>query len=54
MQKRRLNKDVPRDGEASRYMENAREILKDVRIEDDYYQDKKPVREAFGTVILPS
>ncbi len=33
-------------------MENAREILKDVRIEDDYYQDKKPVREAFGTAYL--
>ncbi|MBF0556611.1 MAG: DUF5618 family protein [Nitrospirae bacterium] len=40
------------EGEAVRYMENARELLKAASIEDDLYLDRKPVREAFGTVYL--
>ncbi|MBF0567696.1 MAG: DUF5618 family protein [Nitrospirae bacterium] len=36
-------------GEAFRYMENARELLRSASIEDNIYIDKKPVREAFGT-----
>lgn len=38
--------------EALRYLQNARDILKDTPIEDDLYLDKKPVREAFGTAYL--
>ncbi|MBF0459033.1 MAG: DUF5618 family protein [Nitrospirae bacterium] len=39
-------------GEAMRYMENARGLLKAAAIEDNIYLDKKPVREAFGTAYL--
>ncbi|MBF0554673.1 MAG: DUF5618 family protein, partial [Nitrospirae bacterium] len=35
------------EGEAHRYMENARGLLKSAAIEDNIYLDKKPVREAF-------
>ena len=38
--------------EALRYLQNAKEILKNVPIEDDTYTDVKPVREAFGTAYL--
>ncbi|MBF0458658.1 MAG: DUF5618 family protein [Nitrospirae bacterium] len=39
-------------GEALRYMENAKGLLKAAVIEDNIYLDKKPVREAFGTAYL--
>ncbi|MBF0318393.1 MAG: DUF5618 family protein [Nitrospirae bacterium] len=39
-------------GEALRYMENSRGLLKAAAIEDNIYLDKKPVREAFGTAYL--
>ncbi|WP_420264046.1 DUF5618 family protein [Candidatus Magnetominusculus dajiuhuensis] len=39
-------------GEAFRYMENAKELLKAASIEGNAYIDKKPVREAFGTAYL--
>jgi hypothetical protein len=45
-------KKAPKEHEAMRYLENARGILKGVPIEDNYYTDKKPVREAFGTAYL--
>jgi len=38
--------------EALRYLNNAREILKSVPVEDNTYTDVKPVREAFGTAYL--
>ena len=38
--------------EALRYLNNAREILKGVPIEDNTFTDIKPVREAFGTAYL--
>ena len=38
--------------EAVRYLNNAREILKSVPVEDNTYMDVKPVREAFGTAYL--
>jgi hypothetical protein len=38
--------------EALRYLDNAKEILKSVPIEDNTYTDVKPVREAFGTAYL--
>lgn len=38
--------------EAIRYFENAKEILKNARIEDNRYEDIKPVREAFGNAYL--
>jgi len=38
--------------EAVRYLNNAKEILKSVPIEDNTYTDVKPVREAFGTAYL--
>lgn len=38
--------------EALRYLENAKEILKRAKIEGNFYIDKKPVREAFGTAYL--
>ncbi len=38
--------------EAIRYLENAKEILKKVPIEDNTYTDIKPVQEACGTVYL--
>ncbi|MBF0405421.1 MAG: DUF5618 family protein [Nitrospirae bacterium] len=43
---------VHKDGEAYRYIENARELLKAASIEDNIYLDKKPVREAFCTAYL--
>ncbi len=38
--------------EAIRYLNNAKEILKSVPIEDNTYTDIKPVREAFATAYL--
>ena len=38
--------------EAIRYLENAKEMLKKTKIENNYYVDIKPVREAFGTAYL--
>lgn len=38
--------------EALRYLNNAKEILKHSKIEGNFYVDKKPVREAFGTAYL--
>ncbi|MEW6420019.1 MAG: DUF5618 family protein [Nitrospirota bacterium] len=38
--------------EALRYLNNAKEILKAVPIEDNLYLDIKPVREACGTAYL--
>ena len=38
--------------EALRYLQNAKEILNKVPIEDNTYTDVKPVREAFGTAYL--
>jgi hypothetical protein len=38
--------------EAIRYLNNAKEILKKVPVEDDTYTDVKPVREAMGTAYL--
>ena len=38
--------------EALSYLDNAKEILKSVPIEDNTYTDVKPVREAFGTAYL--
>lgn len=38
--------------EALRYLENAKEILEKAKIEGNFYVDKKPVREAFGTAYL--
>jgi hypothetical protein len=39
-------------GEALRYLENAKEILKKVPIEDETYTDIKYVQEACGTAYL--
>ncbi|GAB4541662.1 MAG: hypothetical protein Fur0020_11100 [Thermodesulfovibrionia bacterium] len=36
--------------EALRYLKNAKEILKAAKIEGNFYADKKPVREAFGSL----
>ena len=38
--------------ESLRYLNNAKEILKSVSVEDNTYRDVKPVREAFGTAYL--
>jgi hypothetical protein len=38
--------------EALRYLNNAKEILRNTRIEEDVYTDVKPVREALGTAYL--
>jgi len=38
--------------EAIRYLENAKEILKKVPVEDNTYTDIKPVQEACGTAYL--
>ena len=38
--------------EASRYLNNAKDILKSVPVEDNTYTDVKPVREALGTAYL--
>ena len=38
--------------EALRYLNNAKEILKSVPVEDNTYTDVKPVREAFLTAYL--
>ena len=38
--------------ESSRYLNNARAILRAVPVEDDTYTDVKPVREALGTAYL--
>jgi hypothetical protein len=38
--------------ESLRYLNNAKEILKSVSVEDNTYTDVKPVREAFGTAYL--
>ena len=39
-------------GEAVRYLNNARGILRRVPVERDIYVDRKPVREAMGTAYL--
>lgn len=38
--------------ESIRYLNNAKEILKKIPVEDNIYTDVKPVREAFGTAYL--
>jgi hypothetical protein len=38
--------------EALRYLNNAKEILKSVPVEDNTYTDIKPVREAFATACI--
>jgi hypothetical protein len=38
--------------EAIRYLNNAKEILHNIPVEDNTYADIKPVREAFGTAYL--
>jgi hypothetical protein len=38
--------------ESLRYLNNAKEILKEIPIEDNTYTDIKHVREAFGTAYL--
>ena len=38
--------------ESLRYLNNAKEILKTVPVEDSTYMDVKPVREAMGTAYL--
>ena len=38
--------------ESLKYLNNAREILKTVPVEDDTYLEIKPVREAMGTAYL--
>jgi len=38
--------------EPQRYLNNAKEILKKIPIENNIYTDVKPVREAFGTAYL--
>lgn len=38
--------------ESLRYLQNAKEILVKISIEDNEYTDVKPVREAFGTAYL--
>jgi hypothetical protein len=38
--------------EALRYLNNAKEILKSIPVEDNIYTDIKPVREAFATAYL--
>jgi len=38
--------------EALRYLNNAKEILQSVPVEDNTYTDVKPVREALGTAYL--
>lgn len=38
--------------EALRYLNNAKEILRSVPVEDNTYTDIKPVREAFATAYL--
>ena len=38
--------------EAIRYLNNAKEILHNIPVEDDTYTDIKPVREALGTAYL--
>lgn len=38
--------------EALRYLNNAKEMLKSVPVENNMYIDIKPVREAFGTAYL--
>lgn len=38
--------------EALRYLQNAKEILKSVPVENNIYMDLKPVREAFATAYL--
>ncbi|MEW6676168.1 MAG: DUF5618 family protein [Nitrospirota bacterium] len=38
--------------EALRYLQNAKEILKSIPIEDNTYADIKPVQEACGTAYL--
>src|SRR4030067_3022092 len=43
---------VSQPREAIRYLNNAKEILKSIPMEDNIYKDVKPVREAFGTAYL--
>jgi hypothetical protein len=39
--------------ETLRYLNNAREILRGIPIENNIYTEIKPVREAFGTAYSP-
>jgi len=39
-------------GEARRYLDNARAMLRHLPVERDIYVDRKPVREAMGTAYL--
>ena len=41
---------LPREG--IRYLDNAREIVRHVRVARETYLDRKPVREAMGTAYL--
>ena len=45
-------KERPVPGEAIRYLNNARAILRHVPLERDIYLDRKPVREAMGAAYL--
>ncbi|QWR77800.1 DUF5618 family protein [Candidatus Magnetomonas plexicatena] len=47
---RRARTHMP--GEAFRYMGNAQEIVGKCPVEDNFYTDIKPVREAFSTAYL--
>ena len=38
--------------ESLRYLQNAKNILKNIPVEDNFYTDVKPVREAFATAYL--
>jgi hypothetical protein len=48
----KTSKQAHAAGEAYRYMENAKGLLKAAAIEDNIYLDSKPVREAFSTAYL--
>ncbi|KJU87594.1 hypothetical protein MBAV_000222 [Candidatus Magnetobacterium bavaricum] len=45
-------KQIRKEGEALRYLENSREILRNTPIEGNHYIDKNPVKEACGTAYL--
>ncbi|MBF0518227.1 MAG: DUF5618 family protein [Nitrospirae bacterium] len=47
---RRVRVNTP--GEAFRYMVNALEIISNCPVEDNFYTDIEPVREAFSTAYL--
>jgi hypothetical protein len=47
-----LMREKAAPGEALRYLNNARAILRHLPVERDIYLDRKPVREAMGTAYL--